>query len=82
MGIDVQGAIETAEELLAGLRELDGTEPDDAPTRAARRQRVELNRAFLYLAHLGERARVQVMDAYYVYKAHHDPVDVGGPDER
>jgi hypothetical protein len=35
---------------------------------AARRQRVELTRTLLYLAHLGDRARVQVMDTYFSFK--------------
>jgi hypothetical protein len=85
MEIDLHAAIETTEELLARLRELDGVEADDAPTRAARRQRVELTRTLLYLAHLGDRARVQVMDTYFSFKKGGDPVEepwAGAADER
>lgn len=73
MRIDLRDAAKTAEELLAGLRSLDGLEPDEAPTRAARRQRVELTRRLLFLAHLGNRASVQVMEAYHAYKLHDEP---------
>ena len=68
MKIDLHHAIETVEELLAGLRELDGTEVDDASTRAAHRQRTNITRTLLYLSHLGDRASVQVMDAYHGFK--------------
>ncbi|MDT0307229.1 hypothetical protein RM780_09665 [Streptomyces sp. DSM 44917] len=68
MRIDLDRAVQTAEELLAELRELNGAEPDDAPTRVARRQRGEITRQLLYLAHLGDRARVEIMDAYHDYK--------------
>ena len=66
---------ETAEQLLAELHKLDGVETDEAPTRAARRQRVELTRRLLHLAHLGDRCRVQVMDTYFAYKEGSDPVE-------
>jgi hypothetical protein len=66
--IDLHDAIETVEELLAGLRDLDGTEADEAPTRAAHRQRTNITRTLLYLSHLGDRASVQVMDAYHAFK--------------
>lgn len=87
MEIDLHSAIETTEELLARLRELHGVEADDAPTRAARRQRVELTRTMLYLAHLGDRARVEVMDTYFSFKQGADPVEepwagAGTADER
>ena len=64
-----------AEQLLAELHKLDGVETDEAPTRAARRQRVELTRRLLHLAHLGDRCRVQVMDTYFAYKEGSDPVE-------
>ncbi|TDD23805.1 hypothetical protein E1287_38625 [Actinomadura sp. KC06] len=68
MKIDLHDAVATVEELLAGLRELDGTEIDEAPTRAAQRQRTNLTRSLLYLSHLGDRASVQVMDSYHAFK--------------
>jgi hypothetical protein len=68
MTIDLADAITTTERLLEELRGLNGTEPDAAPTRAARRQRTEINRNFLLLAHRADLARIQVMDAYYDYK--------------
>ena len=70
MKIDLHDAIETVEELLAGLRELDGTGVDEAPTRAAHRQRTNFSRTLLYLSHLGDRASVQVMAAYHMFKPH------------
>jgi hypothetical protein len=78
MTIDLQAAIETAEELLTELRRLDGAEADDAPTRKAQRERVETSRTLLYMAHLADRARVQVMDAYFAYKEQADPVRIAG----
>jgi hypothetical protein len=75
MRIDLHAAAKTAEQLLAELRKLDGIETDDAPTRAARRQRVELTRRLLHLAHLGDRCRVQVMDSYFAFKEGVDPVE-------
>jgi len=75
MRIDLHAAAETAEQLLAELHKLDGVETDEAPTRAARRQRVELTRRLLHLAHLGDRCRVQVMDTYFAYKEGSDPVE-------
>jgi len=73
MRIDLGSAIETTEELLEHLRALDGTEPDEAPTRAAHRERTEISRTLLYLQHLGNRASVQVMDAYHAFKARDEP---------
>jgi hypothetical protein len=68
MRIELDQAIETVEELLASLRELNGQEPDQTKSREGRRQRVEVNRALMRMAHLADRARVQVLDSYYVYK--------------
>lgn len=73
MQIDLEDAIATVEELLDGLRQLDGTVADHAPTRAARRQKVEITRTLLYLSHLGNRASVEVMEAYHDFKRHDDP---------
>ena len=78
MTIDLHATIETVEELLAELRRLDGTEPDDAPTRQAHRHRVEISRKLQYLAHLADRARVQVMDEYFAFKEVADPVKIAG----
>lgn len=68
MRIDLTEAIETTQELLDELRELHGTETDETPTRAGQRQRTQLTRRLLFLAHLGDRARVQVMDVYHGFK--------------
>lgn len=73
MRIDLQAAVDTAEELLAGLRELNGFEPDETPTRAGRRDRAHVTRSLLYLSHLGDRASVQVMDTYHVFKIRDEP---------
>jgi hypothetical protein len=77
MTIDLQAAIGTVEELLAGLRDLDGVEPDETPTRKGQRQRVEISRTLYYLAHLADRARVQVMDTYYEFRDEVDKVRIG-----
>lgn len=73
MKIDLHDAVATVEELLAGLRELDGTEIEEAPTRAARRQHTGITRKLLYLSHLGDRASVQVMGAYHDFKIRGNP---------
>ncbi|WP_049580524.1 hypothetical protein [Streptomyces sp. SBT349] len=69
MKVDLQKAVETAQELLDALKELDGAEPDDGPARKARQQRAEITRTLLYLAHLGDRTRVEIMDTYHAYKS-------------
>jgi hypothetical protein len=66
--IDLDTAIQTVEQLLADLRTLNGTEPDAAKSREGRRQRVHANRELMRLAHVADRARVQVLDAYYDFK--------------
>jgi hypothetical protein len=81
MRIDLQAAIKTAEELLTELRRLDGLEPDDAPTRAARRQKWRIDKDLRYAAHLGERAGAQVRDAYWAYKREADWGDAEDKDE-
>lgn len=72
--LDLRKAAETARELLAALEELDGVEPDETPTRAGRRHRADITRKLLYLSHLGNRASVEVMDAYHAFKLREDPV--------
>ncbi|MEU5437163.1 hypothetical protein AB0G73_27815 [Streptomyces sp. NPDC020719] len=74
MSIDLRKAAETARELLEAIEELDGVEPDETPTRAGRRHRAEITRKLLYLSHLGDRASVEIMDAYYAFKEREDPV--------
>jgi hypothetical protein len=81
MKIDLQAAIETAEELLAELRRLDGHEPEDAPTRAAKRQKWRIDKDLRYAAHLGQRAGTQVQDAYWAYKRAADWGDAKDNDE-
>ena len=71
--IDLSQARKTVKELLDALEELDGAEPDTAPTRAANRQRADITRRLLYLSHLGNRASVQIMDTYHDYKIHDAP---------
>ncbi|MEV0318168.1 hypothetical protein ACIBKX_07880 [Streptomyces sp. NPDC050658] len=74
MRIDLNAAVTTARELLEALEELNDAEPDEAPTRAARRRRAEITRELLYLSHLGNRVSVEVMDAYHEFKMRDDPV--------
>jgi hypothetical protein len=74
--IDLSAAIATAEKLLTMLRDLDGVEPDETPTRKGQRQRVEINRTLIHLAHLGDKVRVQVMDEYLAVRDHADPVRI------
>lgn len=69
MKIDLQAAIDETELLLAGLRELDGTDlADEAFARAARQDRGQVPTKLLYLAHRTEKVRVYVMDAYFSYR--------------
>jgi hypothetical protein len=79
--IDLVAAIATAQELLAVLQDLDGVEPDETPTRRGRQQRVEINRTLQYVAHLGDKVRVQAMEQYYAAREHDDQVrgGDGGP---
>jgi len=81
MTIDLQAAIRTSEELLTELRRLDGVELVEAQGRAARHQRGQHTRKLLYLAHVCDRARVQVMDAYFAFKEADQPGEQE-PDER
>ncbi|MEU5001516.1 hypothetical protein [Streptomyces sp. NPDC021622] len=73
MRIDLHDAVATTRELLAALEKLNEAEPDEAPTRAARRRRAEITRELLYLSHLANRASVEVMNAYHGYKLRDDP---------
>ena len=66
--IDLDKAVDTVRELLDELEELNGTEPEEGPARKERQQRAEITRKALWLAHLSDRARVQIMDAYHDYK--------------
>jgi hypothetical protein len=65
MRIDLAQSITAAEELLAGLRELDGTEiDDDAKGRAARDQRTETSMSLQLLAHKADTIRVALNGAH------------------
>jgi len=65
MKIDLQQAIGTAEELLAGMRALDGTETDDqARGRAAREQRADLVLQLQVLAHQADVVRLTLVGAH------------------
>ncbi|MFC8429288.1 hypothetical protein [Streptomyces sp. NPDC057253] len=68
MQIDLSAVRETVRELAERLEELDGTEVDEAPTRAGARQRTEVSRNLQYLAHLGSKSSVDVMDAFYAFR--------------
>jgi hypothetical protein len=81
MRIDLQAAIRTSEELLTELRQLDGAELEDTPGRAARHRRGQHTRKLLYLAHVCDRARLQVMDSYFAFKDADQPGEQE-PDER
>ncbi|WP_419995019.1 hypothetical protein [Streptomyces boninensis] len=74
MEIDLSQARRTVAELSEMLEALDGTEVDDAPTRAARRQHARITRELLYLSHLGARASTEIMGTYHDFKFRHDPV--------
>lgn len=68
MQIDLSAVRQTVRELAERLEELDGTVVDEAPTRAGSRQRTEVSRSLQYLAHLGDRTSVEVMDAFYAFR--------------
>lgn len=69
MKISLQQAIGEAEELLAGLRELDGTEMDeDARGRGPRHQRSDVSLRLQSLAHQADKIRVGVLDVYFSYR--------------
>jgi hypothetical protein len=71
--IDLSAARETVKELAEEMAKLDGMLVDEAPTREARRQRTHVNRTLLRLSHLGDRASVEIMDAYYDFKSRDEP---------
>lgn len=68
MQIDLSEVRETVRQLAERLEGLDGTEADETPTRAGNRQRTEISRNLQYLAHLGDKTSVQVMDTFYACK--------------
>ncbi|MFF9897751.1 hypothetical protein [Streptomyces longispororuber] len=73
MEIDLSKARETVRELAERLEALDGLEPDTAPTRAGQRERSEVSRSLQYMAHLGNRAAVEVMDVFCAYREWDQP---------
>lgn len=73
MEIDLSAARTTVRELAAALAELDGETVDETPTRAGQRQRVEINRTLQRLAHLADKASVQITDVYWAFKDHDRP---------
>jgi hypothetical protein len=67
--IDLQSVIGDAEELLAGLRELDGTEIDEeARGRAPRHQRGDMAFRLQRLAHQADRIRVGLNSSYFDFR--------------
>ncbi|WP_030669870.1 hypothetical protein [Streptomyces sp. NRRL B-1347] len=68
MELDLSKARETVRELQERLEALDGAEPDAAPTRAGQRERSEVSRSLQYMAHLGNRAAVEIMDVFCTYR--------------
>lgn len=65
MKIDLQDAIETTEAMLAGMRELDGTEIDeDVRGRAAREQRTGVSMSLQMLAHQADVVRVTLVGTH------------------
>ena len=69
MKISLQQVIEEAEQLLAGLRELDGTEIDeDARGRGPRHQRSDVSLRLQSLAHQADKIRFGVLDVYFSYR--------------
>ncbi|HEY8985529.1 MAG TPA: hypothetical protein VIU15_38910 [Streptomyces sp.] len=68
MQIDLSAARETVRQLAERLEELDGTDIDETPTRAGSRHRTEISRNLQYLAHLGTKTSVEVMDVFYAFR--------------
>lgn len=65
MKIDLQDAIEAAEAMLERMRDLDGTEINDASRgRAAREQRTEISMSLQMLAHQADVLRVTLTGAH------------------
>ncbi|MEV4033732.1 hypothetical protein [Streptomyces umbrinus] len=73
MKIDLAQARATVKELAEELEALDGTEVIPRPSRAARRQNSHTSRTLLRLAHLGDRASVEVMGVYHDFKLRDSP---------
>ena len=70
MEIDLSAARATVQELADALAELDGEAIDETPTRAGQRQRTRVSRALQRLAHLGDKASVQIMDTFWDFREH------------
>lgn len=70
MEIDLSAARATVQELADALAELDGEVIDETSTRAGQRQRVRVSRALQHLAHLGDKASVQIMDTFWDFREH------------
>ena len=69
MKIDLQSVLADAEELLTGLRDLDGSEIDeDARGRAPRHERSEVALRLQLLAHQADVVRVGLTSAYYDFR--------------
>jgi hypothetical protein len=69
MKINLQSVIKDAEELLAGLHDLHGTDIDeDARGRAPRHQRSDVALRLQVLAHQADKIRVGLNDTYFSYR--------------
>ncbi|MFJ6901547.1 hypothetical protein [Streptomyces hokutonensis] len=73
MKIDLTQARATVRELAEALEALDGTDVIERPSREARRLNSQTSRTLLRLAHLGDRASVEIMDVYHDFKLRDDP---------
>ncbi|WP_329555255.1 hypothetical protein [Streptomyces sp. NBC_00696] len=73
MKIDLTQARATVRELAEALEALDGTDVIERPSREARRLNSHTSRTLLRLAHLGDRASVEIMDVYHDFKLRDDP---------
>ncbi|AGP58349.1 MULTISPECIES: hypothetical protein [Streptomyces] len=68
MEIDLSVARETVRQLAERLEALDGRAVDQAPTREGSRQRTEISRTLQHLAHLGDKASVEIMEVFYDFR--------------
>ncbi|SEB60044.1 hypothetical protein [Streptomyces melanosporofaciens] len=68
MEIDLSAARETVRQLAERLEALDGRTVDPAPTREGSRQRTEVSRTLQHLAHLGDKASVEIMEVFYDFR--------------
>ncbi|MGW3289002.1 hypothetical protein ACWDR3_30630 [Streptomyces sp. NPDC001002] len=73
MKIDLTQARGTVQALADELAALDGTDVIERPSREARRLNSHTSRTLLRLAHLGDRASVEIMDVYHDFKLRDDP---------